>query len=109
MGFQPVPVIEQTHQAQLSCSPRPGTPGKGLGVRGNQASMLPLTPDPSPRSTGERGEKKEAEPQKRHSQAEPGNEFTPSFARQRFMSFEHAFEVREARPSSLLQPAMHFG
>ncbi len=41
-------------------SPRPGTPGRGVGGEGRaaeQCSVPPLTPDPSPRSTGARGEK----------------------------------------------------
>ena len=37
-------------------SPRPGTPGRGARGEGESREIQPLSADPSPRSTGVRGE-----------------------------------------------------
>src|SRR5262249_36006073 len=45
---------------QLACSPRPRTRGRGAGGEGMGRELsrsCPLTPDPSPPSTGAKGEK----------------------------------------------------
>ncbi len=70
-AWDPWPVLVELFEAAAQSSPpRPGTPGRGVGAEGPLAplaprgrgvggegfSRAPLAPDPSPRSTGARGD-----------------------------------------------------
>ena len=57
VGVRGEKVGEYNRRKRLLAPLSPVVRGEGSGVRGFDSEAMPLTPNPSPRSTGERGER----------------------------------------------------